>query len=863
MKKADREGDGTKKKQKKSPSQDFLEPITSKRKVQKFLVYDIESKAGNTQKAGFTRPFMVGMLVPDELGGVSGGYQEFRDEPHLRTRCSCRRHCSCWERWHIEPGGCIDKLLNVILTKKYSGYSIYAHNGGNFDHLFLLTWLQEHRDEFGFRVVPVQSSIQLLEVWRLPLDESGEHDPEGEITERWSFVDSMKLIPYGLDKACTAFKVENKKQHNLDLHEDDPSWGEYLFQDCKSLALVMLRFYQLIWDLGGEVGITTASTAMKLFRRKFLGQNGTPNKIARYSHWKDCLGKDDESCSGCALRWVLDSYCGGRTEIFEFFAELLHYMDINSSYVASMRYDMPIGDRKVEDGGSDGKTIRWSRHRSKKNPGGNYAGFCECEVYIPEDCPIPPLPKRSLELKKLIFPTGYFRGIWSLEELALLEDPIVGGRIERVIKTVWFRLKPLFLDMVTELWKFRDKKRKCGSCEGSGQNRGDGAKCSNCKGSGSGYDEGMSELAKLLGNSSYGKFAMKQERSSVVFVQKVENNQCFLCRGPVGGAICGAGAKLEGGLCAACHGSKPAMNNAEGDVWYQAQRVDAPYIIPHIAAHITSLSRVSLWRYMRQALTTLTKEEPVEEVFRGYLEPVKVSVKDRFVFVKPGRVIFHDGGPVMVLDVTKMEGRGYRALVRPLGEEGGGELDVIFGLSVSVGVGGRVYYTDTDSILTDATLPTSTNFGEIKDEYPGELLRFSAMQPKVYMIEKMGHNKEVERVTSVLDPEDMPFPAKFFKPHSKVTMKGFPQRMRTKENLEKLKAGESLSWEQLEKVRSLARTGFRRPPKMREGDTGPKNLQQVTKSFRSGYDKRVVLPDGRTRAVVLDERELAELAAAE
>jgi hypothetical protein len=658
----------------------YLRPITSKPKRRPFCAIDLESKDGDTQDPGFERPFLVGLYEP-----VKEEYQQFQNEPHLKHRA--------WARRHVELGGCVDKLMNVVLTRRYSGYVFYAHNGGSFDWLHLLVWLQEHRDEYEFEVVPIQSTIQILRVWKLP------ENPEDPVKDKWDFLDSMRLLPMSLDKACKTFGLPSKLEHDLAMHEDDERWGLYLKQDCVALAGVMTKLHELVENkLGGEVGITAPSTAMKLFRRRFLGKGGCPDRIDRYQHWSDCeLGA---LCKGCCHAWIRLGYYGGRTEIFRFFGERLHYYDLNSSYVHAMRQLMPVADRMVERG-----KISWQHHPSQ---GGSYSGFAECTVEIPADCPIPPLPSRHPETGKLVFQTGRFSGVWSLEELRLLDDPLVRGRIVKVVKTVWFGLRDVFSGMVDELWKLRDKRLE-------------------------GYDEGLSALAKLLGNSTYGKFAMKQERSQIVFAKRHEprpdgSRRCFLC-----------GETSATGLCPDCEGSKPACDDPDSDVWYKVQRTDAAYIIPQIAAHVTALARVRLWGFMKMAIEA----------------------------------------------------------------------------------GGKLYYTDTDSLITDVELPTSEALGDLKDEYPGDLLDFVAVQPKVYMITK---RKTGEK---------------------KVTMKGFNKELRTPENLEKLAAGigkdegvidtlpDGKPWRRLEKVRSLARNGFKEGPKM----------NHVRKGFNTRYDKRKALED--------------------
>ena len=80
-------------------------------------------------------------------------------------------------------------------------------------------------------------------------------------------------------------------------------------------------------------------------------------------------------------------------------------------------------------------------------------------------------------------------------------------------------------------------------------------------------------------------------------------------------------------------------------------------------------------------------------------------------------------------------------------------------------------------------------------------------------------------------------------PKPKVTMKGFPKSLRTKENLLKLQAGETLSYERLEKIRTLARGGFHYGPQM----------TTVKKSFKTPYSKRTVFDDGTTAPFVFSE----------
>jgi hypothetical protein len=709
------------------------------------MTVDIESKHNaSSKKAGFTRPFMVGIFDPND--GVEGVYVEYVDEPHLKKRP--------WQARHYLPGGCVDKAMNYMLQDKFLGYSFYAHNGGNFDHLFWLHWLRLHQDEFGFEIIPVQSSIQIIRVWRNP------ESPDETVKDAWTFLDSAKLMPMSLAKACKTFGIPGKVEFELNVHESDPRWSVYLEQDCRALAGVLQKFYDMIeLKLGGEVGMTAPATSMKLFRKKYLGKGSSPKKVPRYQHWDDCtrIGAKGGPCKGCAHAWIRRGYYGGRTELFEGYGTNLFYYDINSSYVAAMREKMPVDDRYVTSGDIDWRLFP------------THAGFAEVSVYIPPDCVLPPLPHRAKRTGKLLFPTGHFHGVWSMEELKLLGHEKVRGQITHIGRVVWFRRKPMFVEMVDELWQLRDKSLAT-------------------------WDEGLDATAKLMGNSLYGKFGMMEDRTTIAFAKDASPDACFLCQAVV---------EVDAGLCNACEGSKSATGDPDSDVWYQHKRIDAPYIIPHLAAHITALARVRLWAFMQMALAV---------------------------------------------------------------------------------PGGRVLYTDTDSAVTNVKLPTSSALGALKDEYPGIPLTFLGVQPKVYMLE-------------------VPLPgfAEKGKPEnewktSKVTMKGFPPDLRTKENLEVLIKGSkltkserarcdgkdvkggkenhvwtrlknktgkarrcevcgTLAFTRLQKIRTLARTAFTHPPVMSD----------VKKSFKSKYDKRIELADGTTVPIVLDEREekFGEEAAAE
>ena len=156
-----------------------LTPLTGEIKRRDFLVFDIESKDDDTQDAGFTRPFMVSVYDGKKMITFFNTKANKEADHH-------------WSEAYYKPGGCIDQAMRYICQQKYKHHHIYSHNGGRFDMLFTLPWLMDEGDrrDFKFDMVPVASSIQVLDIWR------GENRRAG-----WRFIDSFKLIPTGLDKA--------------------------------------------------------------------------------------------------------------------------------------------------------------------------------------------------------------------------------------------------------------------------------------------------------------------------------------------------------------------------------------------------------------------------------------------------------------------------------------------------------------------------------------------------------------------------------------------------------------------------------------------------------------------------------------
>lgn len=540
-----------------SVSKDFLTAITRDVRRTQIATFDVESKAPKSEKAGFTRAFLIGFYDGEQYLGFRNILRPYA--PVLYDRMMALPP----EDRAIAQGGCIDRFCRFLFgtarapNMRYESrtHTLYAHNGGRFDATFLLAWLRKHRSEFDVRITAVSSRAQRIQVTRKVRTE--ESDKRKRTVKRvtppsWTFIDSVLLLPMSLEAAGQTFCGNDdegqKQKFDLDTDSGDPRWEEYNAQDCIVLHKSLSSLRDMIEDLGGEMGITAPSTSMKLFRRSFLHE-----PIARNRHFPGC---NEARCrsptDACLHDWIRKGYHGGRTEIFSMTAPPgMRYYDLNSSYPTSMREKMPTGEALVIKSASE----FWDRLPVLEK---SSVGFVEATVTIPENCHVPPLPYVNEDNKKLLFPVGTFRGVWSWDELKLIFDPYVGGEIVQLHRCVWFRASIIFKSFVDTLYAYRLASKKDPT---------DKAKAA------------LSELAKLLLNAHYGKYGMNPLREEIVTIDGGEDPW----PGDEGSPYKKEGSPLDG-------------DHLHGSLWSIPVIVDAPYMIPQIAAQVTALSRVMLWR---------------------------------------------------------------------------------------------------------------------------------------------------------------------------------------------------------------------------------------------------------------------------
>lgn len=264
----------------------------------------------------------------------------------------------------------------------------YAHAGGLADVQFILEYLIDNPRP-GIRVSCAFSGSSAIIV----------RITKGKYS--WYLLDSYWLIRQPL-REIGEWMGNNKggEQGSTDIFYGPMSeLVPYNRNDCIILYDAIRTLEDTVLSLGGRLEMTIASTAMGLFRRKYLQQE---------IHTSDDLN-DVAS----------EAYIASRVEVYEHECFDAEYWDINSSFPFSMTFDAPgnlIGtSRRLKDDDSI-KLVR--------------------AVVSVLDCDLPPVPYRTTEDRRIYFPTGSWSGWFSGVDIGLLEAS--GHRIDRIEKVLSF-----------------------------------------------------------------------------------------------------------------------------------------------------------------------------------------------------------------------------------------------------------------------------------------------------------------------------------------------------------------------------------------------------------------------------------------
>lgn len=284
------------------------------------------------------------------------------------------------------------------------------------------------------------------------------------------FIDTMNFLPFSVEKWGNILKIPKLEKPRCfkrkpATQEEIEELERYNLQDS-FITYSAIKFLQSgFYNIGAKLKITVASTALDLYKRRFLNQ--------------PLLQPDID-----ILRYSYNAYYGGRTEIIKRgYVKNLNYYDVNSLYPSVMLNDYP-----------DPNSL-FMIDNPKRQDIFDYEGIADVKVISPESY-IPYLPYRYVDKnkqKKLIFPTGIFRGYYTFFELR--RAVLLGYRIKEIYSAIGYSKKDFFFkDYVTTLYKKRQEY----------------------------YGTPIELLYKLCLNSLYGKFGQKiDDKQEIIHLNNV------------------------------------------------------------------------------------------------------------------------------------------------------------------------------------------------------------------------------------------------------------------------------------------------------------------------------------------------------
>lgn len=311
----------------------------------------------------------------------------------------------------FEGSDCMAQFVTWAFENNTKDTIFFAHNGGGFDHAFLINELvSKNPGIFMVKPVMVGSSAIIVMTRKRGGSDKGP-----------MFVDSIRTLNMSLK--TIGQKLGGAQKLDFDVTTtptDDPRWKEYLNLDTLVLYQAMLKTQRALLDLGGTMKTTAGSSSIELLRKKYLKKEIYPN-VAHTEFYRSC-------------------YVGGRVELFDLRRRTnVKLYDINSLYPYACTKPLPVQLEAITEG--------WDEAITEPD----MMGFVECLVSVPDHVTIGPLPVRRGD--QLIFPIGTFRGSWSSADLKNLF--LCGGKVLQTVRTHRFKTYPFARKMMEDLYAAR------------------------------------------------------------------------------------------------------------------------------------------------------------------------------------------------------------------------------------------------------------------------------------------------------------------------------------------------------------------------------------------------------------------------
>lgn len=384
-----------------------LEIITRQVKTRKFVAFDLEWVPGKMELR------LIGVYDPGR------GY---------------RHYCT------------VEQFFRNEFTHKNRGKWFYAHFGGRFDASFFVSYLVSRGIEARFMF-----SGSMAVMIKIKMDGM-----------TFTLIDSGRLYPASLKDIAKAIGMEKGGPDDESLKEDffanSSIWElmKYNQLDCEILWQAVYEFQRRVRDIGSDLQVTLASTAMHLFRRKYLKRD------IKTDNWVNARSRE--------------SYFASRVEVFQRNCVDGKMYDINSSFPYSMTFPCPGAIERIRMKNGMGSLML---------PENEDAIFiADVEFVVPENY-LTPVPYRHDD-GRVFFPVGRWRQwLTSIDVAELLR---IGGKILDCHNAVHFEPFDDLAAYATDLYA----RRKAAT------------------------DPTDKQVFKLLLNSLYGKFAESEEKQAVI-----------------------------------------------------------------------------------------------------------------------------------------------------------------------------------------------------------------------------------------------------------------------------------------------------------------------------------------------------------
>ena len=360
-------------------------------------------------------------------------------------------------------------FLRDVFTEERNGYIIYAHNGLGFDFK-RLNW--SHLAELGYTAEFLVGKNSSLKAATVTKDDC-----------TWFLRDSLLLLPMSLAKAAKTFapnelKITREKGFDEQpFNPHDPTDQAYANQDPRALWWVIFHADRLLKQTF-DVSIHDAFTAPGIAYRSFRQSFDSRDEAGKYD------GEEFPGVSYLSAFASRESYHGGQTIAFN---TELHVdevsIDCNSMYGHVMvEYPLPTGK---------------SEHRIGLDPSSDpERTLCLAVVHIPEN--VFPHLKSKGRNRKIGNYVGVVSGWYWLFELEYQKK--LGATYEVVESFMWNETTEVVSEFVGKCKRLRMTD----------------------------YHGGKGDIAKLIQNSLYGKFAQTTAEMGVVLsATKPENAVSF------------------------------------------------------------------------------------------------------------------------------------------------------------------------------------------------------------------------------------------------------------------------------------------------------------------------------------------------